>query len=68
MLILTRRVNEAIMIGKDVKLTVLRILGGQVRIGIDAPHDMKIFREELLHRLQQQDQAAAKPPDQPPNR
>lgn len=50
MLILTRRTNEVINIGDDIRITVLQISGGQVRIGIDAPKDVIILREELTKR------------------
>jgi carbon storage regulator len=50
MLVLTRRVNERIVIGDDVTVTVLEVRGDQVRLGIEAPRDVKVFREEVLHR------------------
>ena len=50
MLVLTRRINERIIIGDDVIVTVLEVHGDQVRIGIDAPRDIKVFREEVLRR------------------
>ena len=50
MLVLTRRVNERIVIGDDVTVTVLEVRGDQVRLGIDAPRDVKVFREEVLQR------------------
>lgn len=50
MLILTRKVGEAICIGEDIKVTVLQVRGNQVRIGIDAPKTTNIRREELLPR------------------
>lgn len=58
MLVLTRRINERIMIGDDIVVTVLEVHGDQVRIGIDAPREIKVFREEVLER----DRATA--PDQ----
>lgn len=48
MLVLTRRVGESLVIGEDVVVTVVAQKGGQVRIGIDAPNDVSIQREELL--------------------
>ena len=52
MLVLTRRVNERIVIGDDVVVTVLEVRGEQVRLGIEAPRDVKVFREEVLLRDQ----------------
>ncbi len=50
MLILTRRINEAIMIGDDVTMTVLSVRGNQVRLGFDAPKTVEIHREEIYHK------------------
>lgn len=52
MLILTRRIGETLMIGDDVQVTVLGIKGGQVRIGIDAPKDVAVHREEIYDKIQ----------------
>jgi carbon storage regulator len=52
MLILTRRVGETLMIGDSVDVTVLGIRGNQVRIGINAPKDVSIHREEIYDRIQ----------------
>ena len=51
MLILTRRVGESLMIGDDVTITVLGVKGNQVRIGIDAPKDVAVHREEIFNRI-----------------
>lgn len=48
MLVLTRRENEILVIGDDIKLTILSVKGGQVRVGIDAPKTVSIQRSELL--------------------
>ena len=53
MLILTRRVGEALMIGEHVSVTVLGVKGNQVRVGINAPKDISIHREEIFLRIQQ---------------
>jgi len=49
MLILTRRIQEAIMIGDDVVITILSVRGNQVRLGIDAPKSIPVHREEIYH-------------------
>ena len=52
MLILTRRVGETLIIGDNVKVTVLGVRGHQVRIGVDAPKDVSVHREEIYQRIQ----------------
>ena len=54
MLILTRRVGESLMIGDNVNVTVLGIKGNQVRIGVNAPKDVAVHREEIYQRIQQE--------------
>ncbi|MBS3800216.1 MAG: carbon storage regulator CsrA [Thioalkalivibrio sp.] len=54
MLILTRRVGETLMIGEDVSVTVLGVKGNQVRIGINAPQDVAVHREEIFQRIQRE--------------
>ncbi len=51
MLVLTRRANESIVIGNDIVVTVLEIKGDQIRLGISAPHEVPVYREELLAAL-----------------
>lgn len=53
MLILTRRVGETLIIGDNIVITVLDVKGNQVRIGINAPKDVSIHREEIYNRIQQ---------------
>lgn len=54
MLILTRRVGEKVIIAEDVTVTVLAIKGNQIRIGIDAPRDVQIHREEIYERIRKE--------------
>lgn len=54
MLILTRRVGETLMVGDDVTVTVLGVKGNQVRIGVNAPKDVAVHREEIYQRIQRE--------------
>lgn len=54
MLILTRRVGEALIVGDDVTVTILGVKGNQVRLGVNAPKDVSVHREEIYQRIQQE--------------
>ena len=55
MLILTRRVGETVMIGNEVTVTVLGVKGNQVRIGVNAPKDVAVHREEIYDRIKREE-------------
>jgi carbon storage regulator len=67
MLILTRRVGEALMIGDDVSITVLGVKGNQVRLGIDAPRSIAVHREEIYRRIKREQGGAAEPHEEAPS-
>ena len=55
MLVLTRKSNESIMIGDEIELTILSVSGDKVRVGIQAPRDIPVFRKEVWLEIQQED-------------
>jgi carbon storage regulator len=59
MLILTRRVGETLMIGDEVTVTVLGVKGNQVRIGVNAPKDVSVHREEIYERIKKEQAESA---------
>lgn len=63
MLILSRKTNEKIMIGEDISLTIIEIRGDQVKVGIEAPKSVKVFRQEVYEAIQNENRAAAAGPE-----
>jgi len=59
MLILSRKVNEKIMIGDEISVSIIEIRGDQVRIGVDAPKSVKVFRQEVFDAIKAENKAAA---------
>ncbi|MEL0082656.1 MAG: carbon storage regulator CsrA [Gammaproteobacteria bacterium] len=59
MLILTRRIGESVMIGDDVKISVLGVKGNQIRLGVSAPREVAVHREEIYQRIQEESEAAS---------
>jgi carbon storage regulator len=59
MLILTRKPGESLYIGDDVKVTIVEIKGNQIRVGIDAPADLRIYREEIYKQILEENKSAA---------
>ncbi len=59
MLILTRRVGETVMIGDDITVTVLGVKGNQVRIGVNAPRNVAVHREEIFERIKREEAGEA---------
>ena len=59
MLVLTRKENESIMIGDKIKVTIVESSGGQIRLGIDAPQDVEIYREELYNQIKEENKVAS---------
>ncbi len=59
MLILSRKTNEKIIIGEDISITIIEIRGDQVKIGVEAPKSVKVFRQEVYLAIQNENRAAA---------
>lgn len=59
MLVLTRKTGEGIIIGDDIRITIIEAKGGGIRIGIDAPADKKIYRQEIYDRICQENKEAS---------
>jgi len=61
MLILTRRVGETVMVGEEVSVTILGVKGNQVRVGINAPRNVAVHREEIFERIKSESGVEAEP-------
>ncbi|MCI5606975.1 MAG: carbon storage regulator CsrA [Treponema sp.] len=59
MLILSRKIDEKIKIGNDITITLIDVKGDQVKIGVEAPRDVKVFRQEVFDAIQSENKAAA---------
>jgi carbon storage regulator len=59
MLILSRKINEKVMIGDDISISIIEIRGDQVRIGVEAPKTVKVFRQEVYDAIRAENKAAA---------
>ncbi|AEE17273.1 carbon storage regulator CsrA [Treponema brennaborense] len=61
MLILSRKVTEKIKIGDEITVTIMEIRGDQVKIGVEAPKNVKVFRQEIFNAIQDENRAAVSP-------
>lgn len=61
MLILSRKMNEKIKIGDEITVTIIEIRSDQVKIGVEAPKDVKVFRQEIFNAIQSENRAAVSP-------
>jgi carbon storage regulator len=59
MLILSRKVNEKVMIGDDISISIIEVRGDQVRIGVDAPRTVKVYRQEVYDAIKAENKAAS---------
>jgi carbon storage regulator len=66
MLILSRKINEKIMIGDNISISIIGIKGDQIRIGVDAPRSVKVFRQEVLSEIKAANKAASESGTAPP--
>jgi carbon storage regulator len=60
MLILSRKINEKVVIGEDISISIIEIRGDQVRLGIDAPKKVKVFRQEVFDAIMAENKAASR--------
>lgn len=63
MLVLTRRLNQSIKIGDEIEITVIEVRGDQVRLGVTAPRNVSVHRNEVYLQIQQENRAASAAPD-----
>ena len=61
MLVLTRRIGESIQINDNIKITIVEVKGKNIRVGIEAPKETKVYREELFLKIKSENQSAASP-------
>lgn len=64
MLILTRKTGESLHLGEDIKVTVLKVQGNQVKLGLDVPRDLTVYREEVYLRIKEENLMAVQASDQ----
>ena len=67
MLILSRKIDEKIKIGTDITITLIDVHGDQVKIGVEAPKDVKVFRQEVFDAIQNENKAAVVDTQEPSN-
>lgn len=59
MLILTRKVGESLLIGDEISITILSVRGNQIKVGVNAPKEVSVYREEIYQRMKKQDDASS---------
>ncbi len=64
MLILSRKIDQKIKIGENITITVIEVHGDQVKIGVEAPKNVKVFRQEVFEAIQDENKAASKQPSE----
>ncbi|MFZ7172139.1 carbon storage regulator CsrA [Avibacterium avium] len=59
MLILTRKVGESLLIGDEISITILSVRGNQIKVGVNAPKEVSVYREEIYQRMKKQDDSSS---------
>ncbi|MCW9715798.1 MULTISPECIES: carbon storage regulator CsrA [Avibacterium] len=59
MLILTRKVGESLLIGDEISITILSVRGNQIKVGVNAPKEVSVYREEIYQRMKKQDDTSS---------